>query len=82
MAGPPRKRARRAERANTRSDLSQRILVAIPAIAYAIFIVWQGGIVFTLGLLPLGIVCLHELYDDVRPRAPGAVRRDARASSG
>jgi phosphatidate cytidylyltransferase len=61
--GPPRRRAKRAARANTRSDLSQRILVAIPAVAYAIFIVWQGGWIFTLGLIPLGIVCLHELYD-------------------
>lgn len=65
MARPPRKRAssRPPERSGTRSDLSQRILVAIPAIAYAIFIVWKGGLVFTLGLIPLGIVCLHELYE-------------------
>jgi phosphatidate cytidylyltransferase len=63
MAGPPRRRARRAERAHTRSDLSQRILVAIPAIAYAIFIVWQGGAVFMVGLIPLGLICLGELYD-------------------
>ncbi|MCW2967446.1 MAG: phosphatidate cytidylyltransferase [Solirubrobacteraceae bacterium] len=59
----PRGRARRAQRANTRSDLSARILVALPAIAYAIFIVIEGGVVFTLGLIPLGIVCLHELYE-------------------
>jgi phosphatidate cytidylyltransferase len=63
MAGPPRRRARRAERAHTRSDLTQRILVAIPAIAYAIFIVWQGGVVFMVGLIPLGLICLGELYD-------------------
>jgi phosphatidate cytidylyltransferase len=60
--GPPRRRAQRAERANTRSDLAQRTLVAIPAIAYAIFIVGQGGVVFAVGLIPLGLVCLHELY--------------------
>jgi phosphatidate cytidylyltransferase len=46
-----------------RSDLSQRIIVAIPAVAYAIFIVVQGDLIFTLGLIPLGIVCLHELYE-------------------
>jgi phosphatidate cytidylyltransferase len=46
-----------------RSDLTQRIVVALPAIAYAIFIVVQGGVIFTLGLIPLGIVCLHELYE-------------------
>jgi len=50
-------------RSGPRSDLSQRILVALPAIAYAIAIVWKGGLVFTLGLIPLGIVCLHELYE-------------------
>jgi phosphatidate cytidylyltransferase len=49
--------------ARPRSDLSQRVLVAIPAIVYALFIVIQGGLVFTLGLIPLGIVCLHELYE-------------------
>jgi phosphatidate cytidylyltransferase len=62
MAGPPRRRAQRAERANTRSDLTQRIIVAIPAVAYAIFIVGEGGLVFTVGVIPLGIVCLRELY--------------------
>jgi len=45
-----------------RSDLTQRILVAIPAVAYAIFIVIEGGLVFTLGLVVLGVVCLRELY--------------------
>jgi phosphatidate cytidylyltransferase len=59
----PRKRARRAQRANTRSDLSARVLVALPAVAYAIFIVAEGGVVFALGLIPLGVVCLHELYE-------------------
>ena len=54
--------ARRAPRTYTRSDFSQRLLVAIPAIAYALVIVWQGGTVFMLGLIPLGLVCLHELY--------------------
>ena len=63
MAGPPRRRAQRAERSNTRSDLMQRVIVAIPAIAYAIVIVWKGGLIFTLGLIPLGLVCLHELYE-------------------
>jgi phosphatidate cytidylyltransferase len=51
-----------ARPARTRSDLGQRVLVALPAIAYAILIVAQGGVVFTLGLIPLGLVCLHELY--------------------
>jgi phosphatidate cytidylyltransferase len=38
------------------------VLVAIPAVAFAGFLVAEGGLVFTLGLLILGVVCLHELY--------------------
>jgi phosphatidate cytidylyltransferase len=51
---------RRARRG--RSDLVGRVIVAIPAIFYASFIVYHGGLVFALGILPLGIVALHELY--------------------
>jgi phosphatidate cytidylyltransferase len=58
----PRARARRIERRNTGSDLAARIFAALPAIAFAIVIVWAGGIVWTIGLIALGIVCLHELY--------------------
>jgi phosphatidate cytidylyltransferase len=49
-------------RREPRSDLSARILAAIPAIAFALFIVIEGGLVFTLGMFVLGAVCLHELY--------------------
>jgi phosphatidate cytidylyltransferase len=51
-----------AERRRGGSDLGPRILVAIPAIAFAVFIVVQGGEIFALGLLVLGVVALHELY--------------------
>jgi phosphatidate cytidylyltransferase len=46
----------------TGSDLWRRVLVALPAIAFALLIVAQGGLVFTVGLIALGLVCLHELY--------------------
>ena len=52
------------------SDFGLRILVAIPAIAYAIFIIVSGGWVFAIGIFVLGFVCLHELfrmYETVRP---------------
>jgi phosphatidate cytidylyltransferase len=52
-----RERERRAG-----SDLGPRILVAVPAIAFAVFIVVQGGEIFALGLLALGVIALHELY--------------------
>ena len=37
------------ERRGDRSDLGPRILVAIPAIIFAVFIVVQGGVVFAAG---------------------------------
>jgi phosphatidate cytidylyltransferase len=58
----PRARARRLERRNTGSDLGARIFAALPAIAFAIAIVWAGGVWFAIGLILLGLVCLHELY--------------------
>src|ERR1700684_2063212 len=53
-----------------RSDLGARILAALPAIAVALFLVIEGGVIFTLGMLVLGGVCMHELfsmYDRAHP---------------
>ena len=44
-------------------DLGARVLAAIPAVVFACLIVAYGGLVFALGLIALGIVCLHELYE-------------------
>ena len=63
-------RRARPRRRRGGSELWLRILAAIPAIAYAIFIIVAGGWVFAIGVLVLGVVCLHELfrmYDHVRP---------------
>jgi phosphatidate cytidylyltransferase len=54
------------------SDLPARVAIAIPAALFAIFIVWQGGEVFAIGLLGLGVIALGELYTlmgRVRPPA-------------
>jgi phosphatidate cytidylyltransferase len=54
------------------TDLAPRVIVALPAILFAIFIVWQGGEVFAVGLVLLGLVALGELYllmGRVRPPA-------------
>lgn len=59
---------RRPER--RRSDLVGRIAVAIPAAAFAIFIVGQGGLIFALGLIALGIAALTELYTLMRRARP------------
>lgn len=55
-------RVRRAAPRNEGSDLAARVLVAIPAAVFAILIVYFGGLVFALGIIALGIACLHELY--------------------
>lgn len=52
------------------SDLTARILAAIPAVAFAALIIERGGAFFAVGTFALGAVCLHELfsmYDTVRP---------------
>lgn len=67
---PGERRARAASRRNGRSDLSARVLIAVPAIAFAIVIVYLGGPVFAVGVTALAFVCLHELflmYGSVRP---------------
>jgi phosphatidate cytidylyltransferase len=55
-------RPRRAAPAGGRSDLGARTLAAIPAIAVALFLVIEGGVVYTLGLFVLACVCMHELF--------------------
>jgi phosphatidate cytidylyltransferase len=60
-AGQARARRRSPPR-EAPSDLRARLLAAVPAIAVALFLVIEGGIIFTLGLFVLGCICLHELY--------------------
>lgn len=55
---------------STRSDLTARVVVAIPAIAFAIFIVASGGLVFAVGLILLGGVAMGELYGLMRRARP------------
>ena len=56
-ARPPQRRERRQ-----RSDLLSRTLVAVPAALVAIVFINLGGIAFTLFMMVIGCVCLHELY--------------------
>ncbi len=59
---PPR--APRAPRARRqRSEMAGRLLFAAPAIAYAIAIIALGEIWFALGIIPLAILALGELFD-------------------
>jgi phosphatidate cytidylyltransferase len=59
---PPARRQRRPPLRRQSSDLGARILVAIPALAYALAMVTLGEWVFVAGLGLLGLVCLHELF--------------------
>jgi len=66
-----RKRSsRRRDRDRPRSDLGARLLAAVPAIAVALFLVIEGGLVFALGMFALGAVCMHELYSMYRRAQP------------
>jgi phosphatidate cytidylyltransferase len=44
-----------------RSDLVSRILFAVPAVAFAVFIIYEGGWIFAAGIALLAIVAVHEL---------------------
>jgi phosphatidate cytidylyltransferase len=66
----PRSGGRRPPPARGGSDLPARVVVAIPALVFAIFIIDQGGPVFAVGALLLCIVCLHELFRMYEPRGP------------
>jgi phosphatidate cytidylyltransferase len=51
-------------------ETGRRVLYAIPAIVFAIVIVVAGGLVFALGLVALGIVCMRELFEMMRRARP------------
>ncbi|MEA2445372.1 MAG: phosphatidate cytidylyltransferase, partial [Thermoleophilales bacterium] len=51
-------------------DVGARVLAAIPAIAFAAFIVARGGLTFAIGVTLLAIMCMGEwlrLTERVRP---------------
>src|SRR5919197_446351 len=65
-----------APRERRRSDLGARVLAAIPAIVFAIFIIAEGKWVFALGVLVLGVTALGELsmmFSRVRPPMPAGM---------
>jgi phosphatidate cytidylyltransferase len=65
-----RPRRERPPRRAGGSELTQRIVVAVPAVAFASTIIYLGGIWFTIAVLALAIACLGELFDlyaDVEP---------------
>jgi len=63
MAARVRRPRARRERGGGGSDMTARLVVAVPAIAYAIAIIAFGEYWFALGILPLAIIALGELFD-------------------
>jgi phosphatidate cytidylyltransferase len=66
----PRAPAQRRRGRPRRSDLSGRVLFALPAIFFAIFIVYYGGEVFVAGVFLVGMLALHELFELMRRVRP------------
>jgi len=55
-------RGRRAQQRHTTSDLTARVLVALPAAALAIVLIATGGPLFAVGMFVFGALCMHELF--------------------
>jgi phosphatidate cytidylyltransferase len=70
MASRPRPRRPPPRRRRQTSDLGNRILWAIPLIGFAVFIVVEGGLIFALGALAVGIACMGELFEILAPARP------------
>jgi phosphatidate cytidylyltransferase len=60
-------------RRNEGSDLGARVLAAIPAIIFAIFIVAEGGTIFAVGIGLLGLMACAELFRMMRRPGPPVV---------
>jgi phosphatidate cytidylyltransferase len=52
------------------SETTARVVVAIPWIIFAIAIVGAGGLLFTLALVVLAILCLREFFRMAEPEQP------------
>jgi phosphatidate cytidylyltransferase len=72
---PPARRGRAAPSRRRRGDspTRRRVIAAIPAAAFAIFIIVVGDAVFTIALIGLGILGLQELYRMLEPARPIAL---------
>jgi len=68
---PPRSPRKRRRRAGARSgETVKRILFAIPWAIFAIAIIVAGGLVFTVAMIGIGLLCLREylsLTGEMRP---------------
>jgi phosphatidate cytidylyltransferase len=65
---PPKKRG-----AGSGGETTRRILVALPAIVFAIAITVAGGIVFMAAMIAIGILCLREYLEMTSTARPLAI---------
>jgi phosphatidate cytidylyltransferase len=77
-APPPRRRKPKKEKKTRRrrgggGETARRILVAVPAIAFAIAITVAGGIVFMLAMIAIGVLCLREYLEMTSSARPLAI---------
>jgi phosphatidate cytidylyltransferase len=57
-------------RRNEGSDLGARVFAAVPLIIFAIVIVSQGGTLFAIGIIALGLMAFAELFQMMRQPKP------------
>jgi phosphatidate cytidylyltransferase len=57
---PPRPPRRPRRKRGASGETAKRILFAIPAIVFAIAITVAGGLVFTIAMVAVGVLCLRE----------------------
>jgi phosphatidate cytidylyltransferase len=71
---PPPKPPRQPRRKRgLNGETAKRVLVALPWIAFAIAIAVAGGIVFTVAMIGIGIVCLREYVEMTASSRPLAI---------
>ncbi len=63
---PPRKRGR----GRAQEETAKRILFAIPWIVFTIVITVAGGLVFTVAMIGVGVLCLREFFGLTREFRP------------
>jgi phosphatidate cytidylyltransferase len=68
----PRKQ-KKPRRPRGGGETTRRILVAVPAIVFAIAITVAGGIVFMLAMIAIGILCIREYLDLTSATRPLAI---------
>lgn len=70
-AEPPQRQPRRRRSGGAgRGETAQRILFALPWVAFAIAIAVAGGIVFALAMVAIGVLCLREYFLMTAPLRP------------